>query len=116
MNRAVQPVRSLATRRVGLRYQSTGGDLRARYEAERHHAGQAAETWKKICYFVAVPALIAAGVNSYNLYSKHVEHLKHHPPQYVNYEYMAWRARPFFWGNNSLFFNPAVNHDANEDV
>ncbi|CAO3619357.1 unnamed protein product [Cunninghamella echinulata] len=109
MNRALQPLR-LTTKRFGVRYQSKLPD----YAAERAHAGQAAETWKKISIFVCIPALLASGINAYNLYSHHVEHQKHHPKEWVKYEYINFRARPFFWGNNSLFFNPKVNLDANE--
>ncbi|ORX61523.1 mitochondrial cytochrome c oxidase subunit VIa [Hesseltinella vesiculosa] len=116
MNRALQPLRTVAVRRVGLRHESAAvAKYKTRMEHDREHAGKAAATWKNICIFVATPCLLAAGVNAYNLYKKHLEHLEHHPPHWVHYEYMNWRARPFFWGNNSLFFNPKVNHDANED-
>ncbi|SAL97501.1 hypothetical protein [Absidia glauca] len=111
MNRALQPTR-LVTKRLGVRYQS---QLVEQWKAERAHAAEAAETWKKISLYVAIPSLIAASVNAYNLYSHHVEHQKEHPPKHVKYEYINFRVRPYFWGNNSLFFNPKVNLDANEE-
>ncbi|KAL1934390.1 hypothetical protein VTP01DRAFT_6572 [Rhizomucor pusillus] len=81
----------------------------------KHHAAQSASTWQKICLFVCIPSLLATGANAYNLYQQHQEHVKHHPPKFVNYEYRNWRVRDFFWGKDSLFFNPKVNHSVTED-
>ncbi|CAO3616651.1 unnamed protein product [Cunninghamella blakesleeana] len=110
MNRALQPLRS-TTKRLGVRYRV---DYTAEHAAARKHAAEAAETWKKISLFVCIPALLASGINAYNLYAHHQHHQAEHPPKHIKYEYINFRARPFFWGNNSLFFNPKVNIDANE--
>lgn len=37
--------------------------------------------------------LIAAGYNAYNLYEKHVEHMKEHPKVWVKYPYINYRGR-----------------------
>ncbi|KAI8099841.1 cytochrome c oxidase, subunit VIa [Halteromyces radiatus] len=111
MNRALQPLR-MNTKRTGVRYQS---QLLEQWKAEKAHAAEAADTWKKITLYVAIPALLASGINAYNLYSHHVQHQKEHPHKFVKYEYINFRVRPFFWGNNSLLFNPKVNLDANEE-
>lgn len=56
-----------------------------------------------------VSSLAAAGFNAYNLYAAHLEHQKHHPKEWILYPYINFRARSFFWGKESLFFNPEVN-------
>ncbi|CAO3615471.1 unnamed protein product [Mucor fragilis] len=104
-------------KRLGARYQSQL--VKTEFEAERQavkvHAAESAETWKKISTYVCIPALIAAGYNAYNLYEKHKEHMKEHPKEWVKYPYINYRGRDFFWGKNSLFFNPKVNLDATEE-
>jgi cytochrome c oxidase subunit 6a len=59
-----------------------------------------------------INSLAAAGFNAYNLYEEHHEHQKHHPKEWIKYPYMNFRARNFFWGPESLFFNPEVNLSA----
>lgn len=60
-------------------------------------------------------SLAAAGFNAYNLYEAHHEHQKHHPKEWVKYPYINFRARDYFWGKESLFFNPDVNLSAQEE-
>ncbi|KAI9312895.1 cytochrome c oxidase, subunit VIa [Dichotomocladium elegans] len=105
--------------RSGLRYTSSTPQYTSEFavqrEAVKHHAAESAATWKKITLFVCIPALLGTGINAYNLYAAHAEHQKHHPHEWVHYPYMNWRVKDFFWGKDSLFFNPAVNHSAAED-
>ncbi|KAI7859060.1 cytochrome c oxidase, subunit VIa [Circinella umbellata] len=104
-------------KRAGVRFQSTsaaGAEFAAQREAVKAHAGPAAETWKKISIFVCIPALLAVSVNAYNLAIAHEEHLAHHPPQYVKYPYINIRTKDYFWGKESLIFNPKVNFSAQE--
>lgn len=35
------------------------------------------DLWRKISIYVAIPALLIASVNAWNLYSAHQEHLAH---------------------------------------
>ncbi|CAO3586189.1 unnamed protein product [Absidia cylindrospora] len=102
-----------SVKRAGVRFSSTA--TAAEQEAIRAHAAKSADTWKKISIFVCIPALAAAGLNAYNLYEKHHEHQLHHPKEWVKYEYINYRAREFFWGNESLFFNPSVNLSASQE-
>ena len=44
-------------------------------------------------------------------HAAHIEHLKHEHGGEIpkpEYSYLNHRAKPFPWGNNSLFFNPKV--------
>ncbi|KAI8880671.1 mitochondrial cytochrome c oxidase subunit VIa [Backusella circina FSU 941] len=111
------PSASRQIKRVGVRYQSNLAktDFVAERLAVKEHAGSAAKTWKNITMFVCIPALLASGVNAYNLYEKHNKHALEHPREWVKYDYMNFRGRDFFWGKNSLFFNPKVNLSAIED-
>ncbi|CEP18464.1 hypothetical protein [Parasitella parasitica] len=104
-------------KRAGVRFQSTAvdGSFAAERDAIKHHATDAAGTWKKISIFVTIPCLAAAGFNAYNLYEAHHEHQKHHPKEWVKYPYINFRARDFFWGKESLFFNPEVNLSAKNE-
>ncbi|KAI7869369.1 cytochrome c oxidase, subunit VIa [Spinellus fusiger] len=107
---------SQALKRAGARAHSTAttNEFIAQREAVKHHAGDAASTWLKISIYVCIPALAAASFNAYNLYSHHVEHLAHHPKEHIKYPYINWRAKDYFWGKESLFFNPKVNFSAQE--
>ncbi|KAI8974330.1 cytochrome c oxidase, subunit VIa [Pilobolus umbonatus] len=102
--------------RLGVRYNSNlaANEFLAEREAVKHHAGDAAATWKKISIFVCIPALAAASFNAYQIYSHHVEHAKHHPKEWIKYPYINTRGKDFFWGKESLFFNPKVNLSASE--
>ncbi|KAG2189863.1 hypothetical protein INT46_009587 [Mucor plumbeus] len=104
-------------KRLGARYQSqlVKTEFEAEREAVKVHAAESAETWKKIIMFVCIPTLIGAGYNAYNLFAKHQQHMKEHPMEWVKYPYLNFRGRDFFWGKNSLFFNPKVNLDATEE-
>lgn len=63
------------------------------------------------------PTVAVCSVWVYGLeteHHRHVEHLKHENggklPEKPAYEYLNRRVKPFPWGNNSLFFNPAVSY------
>jgi cytochrome c oxidase subunit 6a len=71
--------------------------------------------------------LVASGINAYSLFTKHSHHMEEHPREWVKYPYMNYRAKvsrllfsfialltnilqkDFFWGKESLFFNPKTN-------
>jgi len=48
----------------------------------------------------------------------HLEHMKHENngqlPEVPAYPYLNVRAKPFPWGNNSLFFNGKVQKDMDQ--
>ncbi|KAG1048384.1 hypothetical protein G6F43_009221 [Rhizopus delemar] len=106
-----------SVKRAGVRFQSTAANsgFAAQRDAVKKHAAESAETWKKISIFVVIPSLIAASANAYNLYATHIEHQKHHPREWVKYPYINFRGRDFFWGRESLFFNPKVNLSAKDE-
>ncbi|KAG1136918.1 hypothetical protein G6F37_011029 [Rhizopus arrhizus] len=106
-----------SVKRAGVRFQSTAADsgFATQRDAVKKHAAESAETWKKISIFVVIPSLIAASANAYNLYAAHHEHQKHHPREWVKYPYINFRGRDFFWGRESLFFNPKVNLSAKDE-
>ncbi|KAI9799442.1 MAG: hypothetical protein M1825_004542 [Sarcosagium campestre] len=63
---------------------------------------------------VAVPCLIVASINAYNLWVEHWNHWDHMPPleERVQYPYMNIRNKkfPFGDGDKTLFWNPKVNY------
>ncbi|CRL00170.1 CLUMA_CG013445, isoform A [Clunio marinus] len=63
--------------------------------------------WKRLSFFVAMPAVGLCMLNTY------LEHQKMtvHRPEFVKYEYLRIRNKRFPWGdgNKSLFHNPHVN-------
>ncbi|SCW01075.1 LAFE_0D04522g1_1 [Lachancea fermentati] len=91
-------------------------------EATSHHAKETSGLWKKITFFVAVPSIALAAVNTYFVeeeHAKHREHLKHVPDQDwpKDYEFQNIRSKPFFWGDGdkTLFWNPVVNRHVSHD-
>ncbi|XP_058463268.1 cytochrome c oxidase subunit 6A1, mitochondrial-like [Malaya genurostris] len=67
--------------------------------------GGGAKLWKKLTFFVALPAL---GLAMANAYLKHEEQER---PEFVPYEYMRIRHKRFPWGDGkrSFFHNPHNN-------
>jgi len=51
-------------------------------------------------------------------HAAHEEHVKEanggEMPETPPYAYLNMRRKPFPWGNNTLFFNPHVNKDMND--
>lgn len=64
--------------------------------------------WRRLTYFVAFPAI---GLGMLNAYLGHIEESKHPRPEYIPYEHLNIRHRPFPWGdgNHSFFHNPEKN-------
>ncbi|RDB29218.1 Cytochrome c oxidase subunit 6A, mitochondrial [Hypsizygus marmoreus] len=90
----------------------------AEQEALSHHATDTTNLWRKISYFVCVPAIAVCVAWVYNAEAEHKHHLDHlraehdgHLPEGPAYEYLNRRGKPFPWGMNSLFFNPHSNKD-----
>ncbi|KAH9837037.1 mitochondrial cytochrome c oxidase subunit VIa [Rhodofomes roseus] len=91
--------------------------------AESEHAGQTSELWRKISYYVCIPAVIVTSIWVYKVETEHMEHFEHLKaenggklPPVPNYEYINMRkSGPFPWGNNSLFFNPHTQKNMEEE-
>ena len=76
----------------------------------------------KITMWVAVPAILLTGVNTWFVEKEHYEHRKHleHVPDSEwpkDYEFQNMRQKPYFWGDGdkTLFWNPVVNRHINHD-
>ncbi|KAH9487039.1 Cytochrome c oxidase subunit 13, mitochondrial [Psilocybe cubensis] len=90
-------------------------------KALTHHAQETTDLWRKISFYVCIPAIAVCVAWVYNAeveHAAHIEHLKHENggelPETPLYDYLNRRSKPFPWGNNSLFFNPKVNKDMSE--
>ncbi|XP_011209594.1 cytochrome c oxidase subunit 6A, mitochondrial [Bactrocera neohumeralis] len=74
--------------------------------AGEHSGGY--KVWKRLSFFVAIPAV---GLCMLNAYLKHQEEHDHPRAEFIKYEYLRRREKRFPWGegNKSLFHNPHVN-------
>ncbi|CAH0398263.1 unnamed protein product [Chilo suppressalis] len=86
--------------------------LRNNARASTHSAtagghGGGWQLWKKLSFFVGMPAV---GLGMLNAYLAHADGHHEHPP-FVAYEYLRVRTKRFPWGEGqkSLFHNPDVN-------
>ncbi|CAK5264539.1 unnamed protein product, partial [Mycena citricolor] len=77
-----------------------------------------AELWRKMSYYVCIPALAIFGTYVYNVEIEHKAHNAHlmaendgKLPQPPRFEYLNKRNKPFPWGMNSLFFNSSMQRD-----
>ncbi|KAJ7169780.1 mitochondrial cytochrome c oxidase subunit VIa [Mycena filopes] len=94
----------------------------ANQEAIRHHALQSTDFWRKMSYYVCIPALAIFGTYVYNVEVEHGAHTRHLQeendgklPQPPRFEYLNRRQKPYPWGMNSLFFNPKTQRDMTID-
>jgi len=64
--------------------------------------------WKRLSYFVGFPAI---GLTMVNCYLNHQAHHSDEHPEFIAYDHMRVRTKPFPWGdgNHSLFHNPKAN-------
>lgn len=93
-----------------------GEAFKKELEEKAHHSEGVTNLWKKITYFVAIPAILLTAIPVVKVELHHAEHRKHlrelpdeeWPTQY---EYQNLRQKKFFWGDGSktLFWNPDVN-------
>ncbi|GAA94311.1 uncharacterized protein L969DRAFT_19525 [Mixia osmundae IAM 14324] len=110
-----------------LNTEVTGGGAQQKspfFEEREHiheHARGAADLWRKISLYVAIPAAVIAYLNVRNLEQEHHEHLEHikeenggELPERVVYDFNNIRKKEFPWGRESLFFNPKTNISAAE--
>ncbi|KAG1784059.1 COX6A, subunit VIa of cytochrome c oxidase [Suillus placidus] len=97
---------------------ASAGDYFAKRDAVRAHAAEVTQLWRRISFYVCVPATIVCALWVRNVEAEHAEHMEHikaehdgHLPDIPQYEYMNKRLKPYPWGMNSLFFNPHANKD-----
>ncbi|EIW64320.1 mitochondrial cytochrome c oxidase subunit VIa [Trametes versicolor FP-101664 SS1] len=118
----------LAARRAALRavprtrnFAAAAGKSTYRQEMEAtvHHAEETTELWRKISFYVCIPAIAVCALWVRNVEAEHGAHQAHlleenggKLPEPPAYEYLNRRhGGPFPWGANTLFFNPKVNKD-----
>ncbi|KAG1749893.1 COX6A, subunit VIa of cytochrome c oxidase [Suillus paluster] len=97
-------------------------DYFTKREAIRAHAAETTQLWRRISFYVCVPATIVCALWVRNVEAEHAEHTEHikaehdgHLPEIAPYEYMNRRLKPYPWGMNSLFFNPHVNKNLEDE-
>lgn len=99
------------------KYDKAAGEAFKKTAEEKvHHSKGVTDLWKRITYFVAIPALILTAIPVTKTELHHAEHRKHlrelsdeeWPTQY---EYQNLRQKKFFWGDGdkTLFWNSDVN-------
>nr|WLR81396.1 cytochrome c oxidase subunit VIa [Metschnikowia bicuspidata] len=88
---------------------------KAQYE-KAHHSEGITELWKKITFYVALPAVTLTAIpvtKTETEHAEHREHLRHLSDEEwpVQYEYQNLRQKKFFWGDGdkTLFWNSDVN-------
>ncbi|VDB99725.1 unnamed protein product [Peniophora sp. CBMAI 1063] len=93
----------------------------AKREEIKAHAKGTTQLWRRICFFVCVPGTVATILWVRNVEAEHAAHIEHEKhenggnlPEIPAYEYLNKRQKPFPWGMNSLFYNPAVNKNMEE--
>nr|APD26242.1 putative cytochrome c oxidase subunit VIa [Thielaviopsis punctulata]DAB41618.1 TPA_exp: cytochrome c oxidase protein subunit VIa [Thielaviopsis punctulata] len=118
------------TRAAGKRFASTAASKApnafvAEREAVKQHAAETATNalplglWLKISIYACIPFIGLSAANAYRLWNDHWEHWSHLPPleERTEYPFQNIRTKNFPWGNGdeTLFWNPAVNyHDKNK--
>lgn len=92
------------------------------YTEKVHHSESITKLWKKLTYFVAIPAILLTAIPVGKVELEHAEHRKHLAHMSddewpVQYDYMNIRNKSFFWGNGdeTLFWNPDVNRHIQAD-
>ncbi|ODV69331.1 hypothetical protein HYPBUDRAFT_101552 [Hyphopichia burtonii NRRL Y-1933] len=93
-----------------------GDAFKKAYEHKRDHSEPVTLLWKKITYWVALPAIIITAIPVIRTEIKHAhhrEHTKHLSDEEwpTQYEYQNLRQKKFFWGDGdkTLFWNSDVN-------
>jgi len=97
---------------------ATAKEYVAKREAIKHHAHGTTDLWRKISYYGCIPAIAVCIAWVRNAEAEHHAHQEHlaaendgHLPHPPAYPYLNFRAKPFPWGMNSLFWNPHTNKD-----
>ncbi|XP_067911331.1 cytochrome c oxidase subunit 6A1, mitochondrial-like [Heterodontus francisci] len=90
--------------RVFRRSFSAAGQLSAAAGAEEH---QGARLWKILSFVVAVPGVSICMLNCY----LKAQHHSHERQDFVAYEHLRIRSKPFPWGDgkHTFFHNPHTN-------
>ncbi|KAI8905737.1 hypothetical protein DFJ77DRAFT_208948 [Powellomyces hirtus] len=82
--------------------------LKDAYEA-RQHAEAAVSSWKKINFFLVIPALLLVTLYSGPKELAHIKHLKEHAREFEALPYLRKRKNGYPWGDDNLFYFPNGN-------
>lgn len=92
-------------------------DFAKAVQAEQAHAGKTYIIWRRLSYFVVIPAMCWCIYNTYNMEKEHSTHPRQ---EFEPYAHLRIRSKPFPWGdgNHSLFHNSSANAlpDGYEDM
>ncbi|KAI0348384.1 mitochondrial cytochrome c oxidase subunit VIa [Trametopsis cervina] len=98
------------------------GSYAEKQEALKAHAGETANLWRRISFYVCAPGILVTTlwvIKVEKEHAAHEEHIKHEHggelPEVPRYPYLNTRNVPFPWGMNSLFFNPKVQRDLTKE-
>ncbi len=93
-----------------------GKEFAEKAEGIIKHSKAGSATWKKISFFLAIPAILICAVPVYRIEQEHAKHrkvLKAIPDDKwpAEYSYQNIRRKKFFWGDGdkTLFWNEGVN-------
>ncbi|KAF1811075.1 putative cytochrome c oxidase subunit VIa [Eremomyces bilateralis CBS 781.70] len=82
--------------------------------AVKQHASETTDLWRKLSIYGIIPAVLLTGINAYNQWNEHWEHVSHEPPrsEKPEYSYQNIRTKNFCWGDGdkTLFWNDNVNY------
>ncbi|CCG21094.1 Cox13 cytochrome c oxidase [Candida orthopsilosis Co 90-125] len=99
-----------------------GDQFIQQYETKVHHSAKITDTWKKLTYLVAIPAILLTAIPVGKVELEHAHHREHTRhlsddewPQ--QYDYQNIRSKPFFWGDGdkTLFWNSDINRHVQKD-
>ncbi|KAF8331502.1 cytochrome c oxidase, subunit VIa [Cantharellus anzutake] len=137
--RAMRSSRVLITRKYASHaaekpagYVPTGEEWIAQRQAIKTHANafltslvssdiETSELWRRISFFACVPGVFLLALYVKQVEDEHHEHMEHVKAELggeipkPDYAWLGKRAKPFPWGNNSLFFNPEANRNFEKD-
>ncbi|GAA5866577.1 hypothetical protein JCM1840_002388 [Sporobolomyces johnsonii] len=109
-------LRQAAPKRAYATEAAAENDFIATRKAIEHHAKGSAELWRKITYYVALPAIVVGALNAKSMADEHERHLEHikeenggELPERIKYPYFNKREKDFPWGTDkTLFWNDKV--------
>ncbi|GAA5946022.1 hypothetical protein JCM1841_004303 [Sporobolomyces salmonicolor] len=95
-------LRQAAPKRAFATEAAAENDFIKTRQAIEHHAKDSAELWRKITYYVALPAIVVGALNAKALADDHEHHLEHikeenggELPERIKYPYFNKREKDF---------------------
>ncbi|TFK77197.1 mitochondrial cytochrome c oxidase subunit VIa [Pluteus cervinus] len=116
-------IRAIARRAPRTKsFATNAGTYEQEQAALKHHAEETTDLWRKISFYFCAPAVLTCVAWVYKVEGEHAAHTEHlkeehggHLPEVAGYDYLNRRTKPYPWGANTLFFNPHVNKNLEEE-